>query len=681
MEKKKKYIIYSIYFIIISFLAAIFVFSKSYAFEGFGKINLSCEQGNTGENIECKLIGVVSENNSVSSLSSQIELSENLELGSFIVGSEWSGDVRPEDNGNIQLYGLNKTGEFEIGTFTVKVKEGTFNTTETIKLTESIFYDDKFVDAHKIEDTSVNINTPHFSSEKYDLTKDYIITDTKDISAIIKEINSDGCSVVVYNNDNFVTSGDIVENSKLQIVTSNSKTVIKEFALVYINSEKYDLSNNFVMVSTNNLLNIINDIEVLNGSVNIKNNQLVLSYNHTSIRSYDILNVYSDIYKVDLKDGYILINEENKDNIKENIINSDNISLLINDNKIDINYNEKIVKSLAIMYIYSNKYTIDFNKGFIYTYDDVNENNIKSNISANANLLFDDNKLKFNYNDINLINFDILNISSDKYYIDNANSYIYTINDNDLNKIKSNIKLVNGELVMSNNKLLLKYNESIVREFDLYNITSAEYKIEDKTIYISELVTYNDFVNNILINGLTYKIFDTSNNEVNSGNINNNFILKLYKGDKEIDSYVTNLEYLEFSNLNVDEDDKIIYNLVLDTTYNDVIKNINTNGKIVIKDRDGQIVDLNSKVRTYDVITIEFGSKTLEYKISVFGDLSGTGDVNVGDVAKLYQGIKGKITLDKLSVLAGDVARDGEIAVNDVAKLYQYLKGRIASLD
>lgn len=78
---------------------------------------------------------------------------------------------------------------------------------------------------------------------------------------------------------------------------------------------------------------------------------------------------------------------------------------------------------------------------------------------------------------------------------------------------------------------------------------------------------------------------------------------------------------------------------------------------------------------------IKLSSKTVEYQISVLGDVTGTGTVTAGDIAKMYQSVKGKITLDNVALLAGDVTQDGKVAVNDVAKAYAYLKGKLTSLE
>ncbi len=80
------------------------------------------------------------------------------------------------------------------------------------------------------------------------------------------------------------------------------------------------------------------------------------------------------------------------------------------------------------------------------------------------------------------------------------------------------------------------------------------------------------------------------------------------------------------------------------------------------------VYDLNNRlVKTFTVV--------------VAGDVMGNGKVAVSDVARLYQAVKGKITLSSAQTIAGDVFKDDLIKVSDVAKLYQYVKGKINNLE
>ena len=247
--------------------------------------------------------------------------------------------------------------------------------------------------------------------------------------------------------------------------------------------------------------------------------------------------------------------------------------------------------------------------------------------------------------------------------------------------LNQNITLINSSISISNNKLQLLYQGNIVHEFTLYYLNSDTYKIIDKNIYIKGSLSYTEFIQNISLNGMSYKIFNANENNITSGNIDDNYSMKLYLDDVLLDTYTIKTEYLEINNLDIKEEDKIIYNISLDTTYNDLLKNVNTNGIVTVVDYQGNKVSLDSKVKTSDVLIIKLISSETRYTLSVFGDVTGSGSVTAGDVAKLYQNVKGKITFDEISILAGDVTKNGKIEINDVAKAYTYLKGKLSSLE
>ncbi len=91
----------------------------------------------------------------------------------------------------------------------------------------------------------------------------------------------------------------------------------------------------------------------------------------------------------------------------------------------------------------------------------------------------------------------------------------------------------------------------------------------------------------------------------------------------------------------------------------------------------------NPFIATGDKISILNNNETLkqEYTAVILGDVTGNGTVDVGDVAKLYQYIRGAFNMEKEFMLAGDVYHDNLIELNDVAKLYQYVRKGIEKLE
>ena len=677
LNEAPKYFWFGIFFALVLSFVLIFVFSKSYALEGFGQLNLSCDKtiGSGGENIHCIVTGTVASTSQVSSLSSQIRLSDNLEFVSFTTDSIWQGTG---NDGNIQLYTAeNKSSTFAIGSFSVKIKEGVSNTTETIELVDNYFYDELF-EEQEVQDVNVEIKTPQYHSDVYDMTKDYIITNTKDIASILSSIMLEGCSSAVSVNGQDVTTGTIDTNSTLKIINGND--ILGEFAIVYIHSKKYDLSKEYIIDSVMDINKVMDYVEVLNGTLSVKNEQLVLSYNNTGIFSYDILNLTSSIYSIHTDKDYILVSDEINDNILNYITTSSNVGLGIVQDQLQIYYHDKNVKSLSLINLSSNLYEVDLVDNYIYIGDGSISNDIIHNLSSNVDLSVEGNQLSVSNNGEKLVQLDIINIQSIKYRVDTDNQYIYTKNTNQLSEIRENLKVTNGDISIEGNYLKLGYKDKDISQFTLYYLTSSEYRIVDDNIYISGDVEYSNFVQSLSFNGLIYHIYNSENQEISSGTVSDNYQLKVYVGDILVDTYIIKTEFLEISDLPVKEEDKVIYHIGLSTTYSDIAKNISTSGTVEFYDKNGVKLENSIQVKSYSSLKVKLSSGIQQYQIAVLGDVTGSGNMNAGDIAKMYQIVKGKITADDISTLAGDVTFNGKIEINDVAKAYSYLKGKLTSL-
>ena len=125
--------------------------------------------------------------------------------------------------------------------------------------------------------------------------------------------------------------------------------------------------------------------------------------------------------------------------------------------------------------------------------------------------------------------------------------------------------------------------------------------------------------------------------------------------------------------------DKYITDVKLNTSINDFDLGLDNIYSVRITNKllDNGLIGTGNKVNVYldnDLV--------VSYIAVVKGDTTGDGKVSVGDVAKLYQYLKKKITMEEHFVTAGNVVDvDNEIKVGDVAKLYQYVKGKISSLE
>ena len=297
-----------------------------------------------------------------------------------------------------------------------------------------------------------------------------------------------------------------------------------------------------------------------------------------------------------------------------------------------------------------------------------------------------DEKIMGNY-EVSYILYNI-ELGSDEYVV--KNNYIYATNNMlDINKIKiltindvvlpDEIKL---DLIKNNNKLQIYQENHLIKEFSIIGINFGNLKANKKLISLTEDMSYDEFTNNITTSdGLTYKIFN-GETEIIEGNISKGMNLRVYKDDEVIFTYEITDEYLDLSLLNIDEDKDLIKNLTLGTKVSEFKEKISTSGIITVVDKNNNELSNDKLITSGSKVKIELASDTYEYTLSVKGDVTGTGTSTVSDVGKLYQYLKGKITMEDCYIEAGNVVGEEiEIKVNDVGKLYQYIKGKISSLE
>lgn len=273
--------------------------------------------------------------------------------------------------------------------------------------------------------------------------------------------------------------------------------------------------------------------------------------------------------------------------------------------------------------------------------------------------------------------------STDVYSYDKVNNTMYTKSDVDDQVIITNLKLskeLSGNV--TNNKLIISYGNEKLTEVNLINITNKKYSLSNSIAYIGKNVDYSKFMDNLVLNGgISVKIFDNSGNEITSGILTKDHKMKVYYNGNIIEEYSFSEEYLNIK-LNVDEKNNDITKISLGTTVTDLLSKIETSGSINIKDgKSGNPITNDSKIKTGDIIEIKMTDKTHTYRASVLGDITGTGNSAVGDVAMLYRYIKGKNKLESYESAAGDIVGDGQIKINDVGMLYRYVKGRIPTLE
>ena len=586
--------------------------------------------------------------------------------------------------------------------YNVNVEEGYIytgldNDSETILSNINLNYGEASIEDNKLlikydGELIKSFDIVNVSSSKYDISKSYIYTGTNDLS--LEDIN--------------VTKGKkIVEDSKLKIKYNDN--ILKEYDLVKISSEKYDLTKEYIFDNEFN----VNNITLTNGTKTLKDNKLLIKYSDEVLESYDIVTLSSKTY--DLTKDYIFTEEE----LNLDLINTTNLTKEVINNKLVIKYNNEIFKSIDIVNISSSKY--DLSKKYIYTLtEELDLNNINV---INGQKSIEDNKLLIKYDGELIKSFDIVKISNEKY--DLTKGYIF---DNEFNI--DNITLTNGTKEVKDNQLLIKYDEDLLQSYDLISISSdkydltkdyiyigtspftfddfkvtkikwalkdsklefkshngdlikeyqvisinfGEYKTYDGLLILPEDITYEELTNNITTNGVTYKIFN-GESEVTEGNLSEGMIVKIYYGDEVIDKYEVTNEYLELDeSLNIDNEVNIIEKLPRNLKLKDFISLINTSGSIEVRNNNNELLSDDSIIGTGSKVKITLSKRTVEYTLSVKGDVTGNGQAKMADVMKIATHIiEGNIISGDAFERAADITGDGKIKMNDVMKLATFI--------
>ena len=447
---------------------------------------------------------------------------------------------------------------------------------------------------------------------------------------------------------------------------SNTIEVVLNLYIIEATSDKYEINaeEGYIYTKTDTDENtILSNINLSYGDASIEDNKLLIKYNEKLIKSFDIVNVSSDVYKI--TDNYLYYENGNmkSSNIKLTNATYTEIDDSQHNKKMSIKYNGKEIDQLDFVTYYSNKY--DLTKDYIFSEEELNLDLINT-----TNLIKEikDNKLIIRYNDEIFKNIDIVKVESNKY--DLGKNYIYTGTSNlDLN----DINVINGQKIIEDDKLKIKYNEDLLKEYSIYSINFEDYKEYDRLLILPEDITYEELTNNITTNGVTYKLF-SGETEITKGNISKGMIIKIYYGDEAIDKYEVTNEYLEFDeSLNIDNETNIIEKLPRNLKLKDFISLINTSGSIEIRNNNELLSD-KSVIGTGSKLKITLSKGTVEYTLSVIGDVTGNGQAKMADVMKIATHIiEGNVIEGETFERAADITGDGKIKMNDVMKLATFI--------
>ena len=425
-----------------------------------------------------------------------------------------------------------------------------------------------------------NITVIDMTSDKYliDGENSYVFTYNDIDSDIIKS------NLSVSDSDVSI----VIEGNILRLM--DDKNVIKEFKIINVASDKYDLTQDVVGVDNTD------DIICNNCKANIDDTGLVISdENGNKLYTYKTLNVVSDIYKI-----------------------------------------------------------IDDKIAVLTDYDDIDK--IKNNISVNYGSVnvTSDKKVKIVYNDTVIKKYDLVGIKSNKYNLDG--SFIAIFGENIIN----NITCYNCDMEIVDGKLLIKYGDSILKEYTLITIDS-EYRIIRDTIFVGNDYDDNDLImSKISVSYGSISISDEKKLVISDGDT----VLKEYTlSDSD--------EYIDIVDYEMDDNELIVSRIDIGTSIDIFNGKIDANiaqGYEIFDKDDNAIGD--RVLRTGDKLRVRFSVEPIDYILSVKGDVLGTGNPGIEDgklIAKHI--IDGNVINGGEYLLAADYDGDGNIKMNDVVRM------------
>ena len=478
----------------------------------------------------------------------------------------------------------------------------------------------------------------------------------------------------VHNNQ--LTELDVSKNTRLKYLWYEDNLFIKYYTLL---DEEFTLDRGIILptgwttsLSTKytNILKIednkITPIKTGKGEAlqAVYNSEKTLIKQYYSNDTYTgryfiyVYNITSDTYIIDKDNIYINFDTDSEkilSNIEFDYGDVDGYTNYIENNKLIIKHNGKVIKeyNLIKLEVTSDNYFVEDNEIKYTTFlnKEFNLDNVNINYGTKEIV---DNKLVIKYNDkvIKEYNLVKLEVISSKYNIIDDN-ILYFNNFYDTNITIDNCN--NCSMSIINNKLVVKYKDNVLNSYNLLKINSG-YKVVKNTIF-----TKGDSDEDILA-----KITST---DVDLSILDKELIVKY--NDKIIKKFTLSDvdESFDISDYKVDDNKYIITGIGLNTKIDSFKSKIDTNVEYEIVDTSGNVMT-NEILKTGYKLKLAFSVEPMEYVLSIKGDVLGEGTIT-NDGGKLIakhiidgNAIKGNAYLD-----AADYNSDGLIKMNDVIRM------------
>jgi len=173
-----------------------------------------------------------------------------------------------------------------------------------------------------------------------------------------------------------------------------------------------------------------------------------------------------------------------------------------------------------------------------------------------------------------------------------------------------------------------------------------------------------ELVDDVLLSDESYEMLNASDSSVN---------VRIVEG--------TPGEDYKINGLIVDEENKLIKRLVAGTKYSQLRSHFETTGTVKFVSSKGSTLADSSAVKTGDKVQITVNSDTYTYELSVLGDNTGDGVIEINDVGRLYKYYNNRLTFTKAQIEASDIINDNVIEINDVGRLYKFYNNKFSTLE
>ena len=565
---------------------------------------------------------------------SEIDLSHNVKLETIYLDNNQLTEI--DLSNNVNLYGLNlsynQLSNIDLS-HNNKLSEILLDHNQLTEIDLSMFPLLQFLSLRENELSSINLS--HNSN------------------LLSLDLDGNSLSSIDLSNNVNLTELDLGFNSLVGI--DLGKNILLQ--RLYLSGNKLtsvDLSNNVDLINLSLSQNELTSIDLRN---NVNLTELDLGYNqltnidlsHNTKINKD-LDLYPNRFLSD-KNIYIYYGDENNlynlydfSSYQSSVILPDNISynlrddifpsnLFVGRNYFDIYYDlnglEK-ERSFNINFLInvvkasSNRYYIDEDDSYIYvgddSFDDIIANISFFNDDVTGSIV--DGKYVVKYGNIVLKSFNLIRISSDNY--DLSKTYLYDSIDNILNNINYDDSILNVGLNLINNKIEIKYKDIVVDSYDFVNIISSKYDLSKDSVNVSDN-DISSFLSNINCTNCRAYVYD-GNNKLSEGAFGDNNKLRIMYGSEIIKSFNLNFAVssvlLNTNSVKLNLDSKRTFQLV------PIINPVNAENKDVVwESSDSSVVSVDN-----GVITAQgYGEADITVR-TVDGDFTDTCHVVVSDI-------------------------------------------------